>query len=77
MNPGARAAPQGAPPGSPAQPLASPVHGLRPQALSAHRGVCEHEGKAEGQDTGPSRNESAVPPVGTVGKQSPYNPGEM
>ncbi|GAA2684602.1 hypothetical protein GCM10010348_46940 [Streptomyces anthocyanicus] len=58
-------------------PCASPVHGLRPQALSAPRGVCEHEGKAEGQDTGPSRNESAVPPVGTVGKQSPYNPGEM
>jgi hypothetical protein len=39
--------------------------------------MCEHEEKAEEHTTGPSRNESAAPPVGTVGKQSPYNPGEM
>ncbi|GGV68265.1 hypothetical protein GCM10010294_23830 [Streptomyces griseoloalbus] len=38
--------------------------------------VCEHEEGAE-ENKRPARNESAVPPVATVGKQSPYNPGEM
>ncbi|GAA4039177.1 hypothetical protein GCM10022233_04520 [Streptomyces shaanxiensis] len=45
------------------------------QAFSAPRTVCEHE---EGpKDKRPARNESAAPMVATVGKQSPYNPGEM
>ncbi|GAT81033.1 hypothetical protein STXM2123_1734 [Streptomyces sp. F-3] len=29
------------------------------------------------KSTTPARNESAAPPVGLVGKQSPYNPGEI
>jgi iron-sulfur cluster assembly accessory protein len=32
--------------------------------------------KGEAEDMSPARNESAAPPVATVGKQSPYNPGE-
>ncbi|GGQ44109.1 hypothetical protein GCM10010250_13990 [Streptomyces althioticus] len=44
--------------------------------VSAPHGVCEHEERGE-EITRPARNESAVPPVATVGKQSPYNPGEM
>lgn len=32
--------------------------------------------KREAKDTSSARNESAAPPVATVGKQSPYNPGE-
>ncbi|GHB87270.1 hypothetical protein GCM10010332_09330 [Streptomyces albogriseolus] len=49
-----------------------PRHGT----FSAPHGVCEHEERGE-EITRPARNESAVPPVATVGKQSPYNPGEM
>jgi hypothetical protein len=45
------------------------------EAFSGSRHVCEHEKEAEIER--PARNESAAPPVGTVGKQSPYNPGEM
>jgi hypothetical protein len=30
-----------------------------------------------GKEARPARNESTAPPVALVGKQSPYNPGEM
>ncbi|GHE29668.1 hypothetical protein GCM10018771_06590 [Streptomyces cellulosae] len=48
----------------------------RQATVSAPHGVCEHEEGAE-EKTHPARNESAAPSVATVGKQSPYNPGEM
>lgn len=47
----------------------------RKEPFSGSRRVCEHEKEAEIER--PARNESAAPPVATVGKQSPYNPGEM
>jgi len=33
--------------------------------------------KRQAKEKCPARNESAAPSVATVGKQSPYNPGEM
>ncbi|GHI96143.1 hypothetical protein TPA0905_56140 [Streptomyces olivaceus] len=54
----------------------SPAGALRP--LTARGGVCEHEGdRMPRRKTRRARNESAAPAVDTVGKQSPYNPGEM
>ncbi|GAA2761975.1 hypothetical protein GCM10010103_10160 [Streptomyces paradoxus] len=47
----------------------------RKEPFSGSRRVCEHEKEPRTRDR--PRNESEAPPVGTVGKQSPYNPGEM
>jgi len=44
--------------------------------LFASSRVCEHERTGE-KTSRSARNESAALTVETVGKQSPYNPGEM